>query len=75
MNEAKALAKLKEAHDDIDRLDRELAAARERRRDAARRLIDQGRSLSWIADQLHISRQAVDSFLKYRQRRSDSRPL
>lgn len=67
--EAKALASLKAAHDDIDRLDRQLQAARERRRDAARRLVDQGRSLAWIADQLDISRQAVDSFLKYQQRR------
>lgn len=69
VNEAKALASLIAAHDDIDRLDRELQAARERRRDAARRLIDQGRSQAWIAGQLGISRQAVDSFLKYQQRR------
>lgn len=73
-NETKTLAKLKQAHDDIDRLDRELQAARERRRDAARRLIDQCHTLTWIAGQLDITRQGVDSFLKYKQRRGDARP-
>ncbi|OBB08965.1 LuxR family transcriptional regulator [Mycolicibacterium fortuitum] len=54
----------------MERLTGEIMDARERRRDAARRLIDMGRGTSWIARHLDVSPQAVDAFLKYKQRKS-----
>jgi len=65
------LLELLAAHAELNRLTNELADARERRRVAAQRLVDRGRSLGWIGRQLGVSRQAVDSFLKYQDRRSD----
>jgi hypothetical protein len=38
---------------------------------AAQRLVGLGRSLVWIGEQLGVSKQAVDSFLKYQDRRPD----
>ena len=69
MDESSAVAELLAAHADMARLTTELAEARERRRVAARRLIELGRGISWIAQQLDVSPQAVDGFLKYRDRR------
>ena len=68
MDENSAVAELLAAHADIARLTVALADARERRRAAARRLIELGRGISWIARQLEVTPQAVDSFLKYQDR-------
>lgn len=70
MDEATAVHELVAAHTDMERLTADLAAARERRRAAARRLIDLGRGTSWIARQLDVSPQAVDSFLRHKRENS-----
>lgn len=69
VDEKQVLTELVEAHDDLDRLGRETALARERRRQAARALIDLGHGPSWIARQLGVTPQAVDGFLKYKERK------
>jgi hypothetical protein len=69
VDESSALDDLITAHADMERLAEEIAEARERRRDAARRLIEFGRGPSWIARQLGVTPQAVDGFLKYKQRK------
>lgn len=68
MDESDAINSLLAAHADMERLTAELAAARERRRQAARRLVELGRGISWIAKQLGVTPQAVDGFLKYKDR-------
>ncbi|MFN6549083.1 LuxR family transcriptional regulator [Mycolicibacterium septicum] len=68
MNEQDAVDALLSAHADMARLTVELAAARERRRDAARQLVELGRGSSWIAARLGVTPQAVDGFLKYKDR-------
>ncbi|MDG5769407.1 hypothetical protein [Mycolicibacterium fortuitum] len=70
VRERDVLKELLAAHADMERLTGEIMDARERRRDAARRLIDMGRGTSWIARHLDVSPQAVDAFLKYKQRKS-----
>lgn len=67
MDEASAVNQLVAAHADMERLTVDLAAARERRRVAARQLIELGRGTSWIARHLGVSPQAVDGFLKYKR--------
>ncbi|WP_193606491.1 LuxR family transcriptional regulator [Mycobacteroides abscessus] len=67
MDEASAVSELVAAHTDMERLTADLLAARERRRAAARQLIDLGRGTSWIARQLGVTPQAVDQFLKYKR--------
>jgi antirestriction protein ArdC len=67
MDETSAVHELVTAHADMERLTADLSAARERRRAAARRLIELGHGTSWIARQLDVSPQAVDSFLKYKR--------
>ena len=69
MNESDALDDLLAAHADMQRLTVEIADARERRRIAARRLIDSGHGQAWIARQLGVSPQAVDGFVKYKSRK------
>jgi ATP-dependent Clp protease ATP-binding subunit ClpA len=68
MDEASAIAELLAAHAEMERSTAALADARERRREAARQLIELGHGTSWIAKQLGVSRQAVDGFLKYKDR-------
>lgn len=68
-----ALNDLVEAHEDLVRLTDQLASARDRRRDAARRLVDLGHGQHWIAAHLGVTPQAVESFLKYRERRKQAR--
>lgn len=68
MEDSDALDELVRAHGDLERLTDELADARERRRQAAQRLIDGGRGTTWIAAQLGVTKQAVDGFVKYKQR-------
>lgn len=67
MDEASAVSELVTAHADMERLTADLLAARERRRAAARQLIELGRGTSWIARQLGVTPQAVDQFLKYKR--------
>lgn len=74
MQESRALKQLLAAHADLQRLTAEMAAARQRRRDAAAALTALGRGQTWIAAQLGVSPQAVDSFLKYKDRRNPSGP-
>ena len=69
MDESDALDDLLAAHADLERLTVEIADARERRRIAARRLIDSGHGQAWIARQLGVSPQAVDGFVKYKSRK------
>ncbi|GAB4908086.1 hypothetical protein MAHJHV65_46060 [Mycobacterium avium subsp. hominissuis] len=70
MDEGAALAELLRAHADLNRLSVESADARERRRQAARRLLESGYTMSRIAAELGVTRQAVEGFLKYKARRS-----
>lgn len=72
VDEGEALHELVAAHEDLERLTRESAEVRERRRAAARKLIDLGRGPSWIARQLGVTPQAVDGFLKYKERKQQA---
>jgi hypothetical protein len=72
-DQGRALAELLAAHADMERLTAEIAVVRQRRRDAARRLIDLGRGTTWIARQLGVTPQAVDGFLKYQERQEKKR--
>ena len=69
MDENQALAELVRAHADLQRLNAHSAEARERRRQAARRLVEAGYGPTWIAAKLGVTRQAVDGFLKYEERK------
>ena len=69
VDDSEALDDLLAAHADLERLTVEIADARERRRIAARRLIDSGHGMAWIARQLGVSTQAVDGFVKYKTRK------
>jgi hypothetical protein len=69
VDEDEALAELVRAHADLARLAQESAEARERRRQAARRLVECGRGTTWIAAQLGVTKQAVDGFLRYKERK------
>jgi hypothetical protein len=69
VNEGQALDNLIAAHADLERLTKEISDVRERRREAARQLIELGRGPSWIARQLGVTPQAVDGFLKYKERK------
>lgn len=64
-----ALAELLAAHAAQAAMTDELVAARERRRIAARQLLDLGCTKTWIGQQLGMSPQAVDSFLHSREGR------
>lgn len=66
---AAALAELLAAHAAQADMTDQLVAARERRRIAARRLLDLGVTKTWIGQQLSMSPQAVDSFLNSRDTR------
>lgn len=48
-----------------------LAEARQRRREAAVRLHEAGYSYKQIGDQIGVTAQAVEGFVKYRQRHQD----
>ena len=70
LSEEELVRELRAAHADQERLAAELVAARQRRREAAAGLRDLRRPMSWIADQIGVTQQAVDGFLKYKERRS-----
>ncbi len=69
-SENELVRELQAAHADQERATAELAAARQRRREAATGLRNRGRSMSWIASQIGVTQQAVDGFLKYKERRN-----
>ena len=75
MDEGSAVGELLAAHADMKRSTAALADARERRRVAARRLKELGRGTSWIAQQLDVTPQAVDGFLKYKSRHEPTREV
>lgn len=50
-----------------------LANARQRRRELAAQLHDAGHSYKWIGEQIGVTAQAVEGFVKYRQRRQNTR--
>lgn len=68
-SEEELVQELRAAHADQERLDAELAAARQRRREAAAGLRSLGKTMSWIAGQIGVTQQAVDGFLKYKERK------
>lgn len=70
MDERDALDELVRAHADLERLTGEITDARERQRRAAGRLVEIGRGTTWIAAQLGVTKQAVDGFLKYKERKA-----
>ena len=76
MNEDDAVEALLTAHADMARLTIELADARERRRAPGRQHGGLGRGNTWLAPAVGVSPQAVDGFLRYKDRagglRSDS---
>ncbi|CAM3359062.1 LuxR family transcriptional regulator [Mycolicibacterium frederiksbergense] len=68
VDESSAVEELLAAHAEMESLTIALADARERRRAAARRLLELGRGFPWIAAQLGVTPQAVDGFVKYKDR-------
>ncbi|WP_081343275.1 hypothetical protein [Mycobacteroides chelonae] len=50
-----------------------LAEARQRRRQLAAQLHADGHSYKWIGEQIGVTAQAVEGFIKYRQRRQKKR--
>jgi len=50
-----------------------LAEARQRRRQLAAQLHADGHSYKWIGEQIGVTAQAVEGFIKYRQRRQKQR--
>ena len=68
-SEEELVRELRAAHADQKRAAAEGAAARQRRREAAEGLRALGRPMSWIADQIGVTQQAVDGFMKYKERR------
>lgn len=69
-SEDELVAEFKAAHAETVRLDKKLAAARERRRAAGVKLRASGRGTSWMARLVGVTPQAVDSFLNYHERQT-----
>lgn len=69
------LANLLDAHKDAEEHTALLAQARQRRREVAAQLHDAGYSYKWIGDQIGVTAQAVEGFVKYRQRRQNRRDV
>lgn len=63
------VADFQAAHQETERQTRALAAARQRRRELAVRLYEAGCSYRWIGEQIGVTPQAVEGFIKYHQRR------
>lgn len=66
---------LRAAHEDTRTHTEMLTVAREQRRMLAALLHSRGHSYRWIGEQLGITAQAVEGFVKYRQRRQQSRDV
>ena len=62
------VADLQAAHHATVESAEQLAEARQRRRKLAGQLHSAGRSYRWIGEQIGVTAQAVEGFLKYRQR-------
>jgi hypothetical protein len=69
MTEDRLVAALQAAHRDSVEHTASLAQARQRRRELAAELHKAGRSYKWIGEQIGVTAQAVEGFVKYRQRR------
>lgn len=67
------LVELRAAHEQMEQLTEDLAYARQRRRTAATSLLDAGRGTSWIARALGVTPQAVDQFVRYKERAAADR--
>ena len=63
--EDELIQELRRAHAELARLSTGFDAARQRRREAVTELRGMGRSLKWIAGQIGVTAQAVDSSLKH----------
>lgn len=64
------VADLIAAHTDAENLTALLAQTRNRRREIAAQLHAAGYSYRWLGQQIGVSPQAVESFVKYHQRRT-----
>ena len=62
------VAELLAAHKDTLVHAEMLSQARQRRREVAVKLYAAGHSYRWIGEQIGVSAQAVEGFMKYRQR-------
>lgn len=69
------VADLLSAHKDAAKHTVFLAQARQRRREVAVQLHAAGHSYRWIGEQLGVTAQAVEGFVKYRQRRGKGRDV
>lgn len=67
------IAGLQAAHESTVEYTDLLAHARQRRREFAAQLHDAGYSYKWIGEQIGVTAQAVEGFIKYRQRRHKQR--
>ncbi len=64
------VADLKAAHQKTVEHTASLAEARQQRRELAGQLHEAGHSYKWIGEQIGVTAQAVEGFVKYRQRRA-----
>ena len=67
--EQRLIAGLQAAHESTIEYTTLLADARQRRRELAAELHDAGHSYKSIGEQIGVTAQAVEGFIKYRQRR------
>ncbi|AOS94870.1 MULTISPECIES: helix-turn-helix domain-containing protein [Mycobacterium avium complex (MAC)] len=67
--EQRLLTRLQAAHDSTIEYTQLLAQARQRRRELAAQLHDAGHSYKQIGEHIGVTAQAVEGFIKYRQRR------
>lgn len=71
--EAEIVAELRAAHAAAAEHTERLAEARQRRRELAAELHASGHPYKWIGEQIGVTAQAVEGFLKYQQRRQQRR--
>lgn len=71
MTEEQLVADLQAAHRESVEHTEALAEARQRRRELAAQLHDAGHSYKWIGEQIGVTAQAVEGFVKYHQRRQN----
>lgn len=72
-DEARMVAELREVHAAAAEHTERLAEARQRRRELAADLHAAGHSYKWIGEQIGVTAQAVEGFIKYQQRRQQRR--
>lgn len=69
--EQRLVADLRAAHKQTNQHTEALAEARQQRRELAAQLHDAGHSYKWIGEQIGVTAQAVEGFVKYKQRRQN----